>query len=75
MRSDNEEKQVGVKSQIADISAELKKLRIEVKLCDGIFTRSVKIPETLKQIKLDEIKQREEKNNDEHIRRSGRPNR
>ena len=75
MRSDNEEKQVAVKSQIADISAELKKLRIEVKLCDGISTRSVKIPETLKQIKMDEIKQREEKNNDEHIRRSGRPNR
>ncbi len=75
MRSDNEEKQVAVKSQIADISAELKKLRIEVKLCDGISTRSVKIPEAFKQIKMDEIKQREEKNSNEHIRRSGRPNR
>jgi hypothetical protein len=75
VRSNDEVEQPQIKSQIADVSSELKKLRIENKLCDGISTRSVRIPDTLKQVKMDEIKQREEKKDYEHVGRSGRSNR
>ena len=75
VRSNDEVEQPQIKSQIADVSSELKKLRTENKLCDGISTRSVKIPDTLKQVMMDEIKQREEKKDYEHVGRSGRSNR
>jgi hypothetical protein len=64
-----------LKKQVAEISAELKKLRTESKLCDGISTRSAQMNENLRQVNLDEIDERKEKKDYEHIRRSGRPNR
>jgi hypothetical protein len=75
VRSNDEANKIEVEGQIAGVSTELKKLRTESKLCDGISTRSAQMKENLKQVKLDEIKQREEKKDYEHIRRSGRPNR
>ena len=64
-----------VKGQIPEISAEIKKLRSEIKLCDGISARSVLMKENLKQQSLEEINQKREAKTNEHIRRSSRPNR
>lgn len=75
VRSNNEEKQIETKDEITVISTDLKKLRREVKLCDGISTRSQRMQKVLKEVGLDEINQREEQKNNEHIRRSGRSNR
>ncbi|MFA6851507.1 MAG: relaxase/mobilization nuclease domain-containing protein [Selenomonadaceae bacterium] len=75
VRSNDISGQETVKIQISEVSTELKMHRDELKLCDGISARSVQMKENLKQAGLDEIKQREEKKNYEHIRRSGRPSR
>jgi hypothetical protein len=75
VRNNDEFKDIDVKGQISDISVQLKKLYIENKLCNGIFTRSALIKENLSQVKFDEIKQGKEQKDYEHIRRSSRPNR
>jgi hypothetical protein len=75
VRSNDEAKEIEVKGQISAISSEIKKLRTACKLCDGISTRSAQMKENLSQEKMDEIKERKEKKDYEHIRRSGRPNR
>jgi hypothetical protein len=73
VRCNDEVKQIEVKGQVSDISAQLKKLYTESKLCDGISSRSEQIKENLKQENI--IENRKEKKDYEHIRRSGRPNR
>jgi len=75
VRSNDEAKKIEVKGLISDISSEIKKLRIACKLCDGIATRSAQMKKNLSQEKMDEISNRKEKKDYEHIRRSGRPNR
>ena len=59
-----------------EISASLKKLRTEIKLCDGISIRSVQIKDNMKHIKLDKEREKgKEKKDNEHFRRSSRPDR
>jgi len=57
-----------VKGKISEISAELKKLRFEINLCNGISARSVLMNENLKQQSLEEINQKREAKTNEHIR-------
>lgn len=67
--------QIEIKSLIVCISKEIKKLRKDVRLCDGISERSNKMKENLKNIKSDEEKNRKGAKENEHIRRSSRPGR
>jgi hypothetical protein len=65
----NEGETMEVKAQISRISAKLKKLRKETMLCDGIYNRSAKMSQTLKQIESENKKEKgREKNKNEHIR-------
>ncbi|MDL2225038.1 relaxase/mobilization nuclease domain-containing protein [Eubacteriales bacterium OttesenSCG-928-M02] len=68
------EQLVAMKSEIAALTKKLSELRKEVKLCDGIATRSKKMSAKLKTIRQDEVKEKEEQSH-EHRRRSGRSNR
>jgi hypothetical protein len=62
------ERSVQLRTQISDISIQLKSLRQDIKLCDGILERSLIIREKLEQIKQQE---KEEKANEPNRRRSG----
>lgn len=66
-----------IKEQIAALTARLSELRREVKLCEGIETRSGVIAEKLRTVREGENAQGKEKTRDEFIGRSGgtgRPN-
>ncbi len=76
MRNNTDANPIEIKGQIVEISSNLKKLRTEIKLCDGISIRSAQIKDNLKQIKSEKDEEkRKEKKNDEHIRRSSRSGR
>jgi hypothetical protein len=62
------ERGVQLRTQIGDISTQLKSLRQDIKLCDGVLERSLIIREKLEQIKQQE---KEEKANEPNRRRSG----
>ena len=64
-----------LKNEVADLTTEISELRQKCKLCDSIQTRSVGMQEQLAQICLEEKNQIKEENRNEHIGRSGRPNR
>lgn len=66
-----------IKEQIAALTARLSELRREVKLCEGIETRSGVIAEKLRTVREGENARGKEKTRDEYIGRSGgtgRPN-
>ena len=65
-----------VRGQIGQLSQQLKKLRKEVSLCDGIALRSGQVRENLEQLLTQQNTERKEKNRDELPRRrsgTGRP--
>ena len=66
----DEEKLSDVKAEISVLTAELKKLRKEVKLCEGIALRSGAIQEKVEAIEQDE-QTREEDLRNEQFRRCG----
>ena len=70
MRSD-EELLASVKAEIAALTAELKKLRKEVKLCEGIALRSGAIQEKIEAIEQDEQTREEDLRNEQFRRRGG----
>jgi len=63
------------KTQIAALTAELKQLRREVKLCDSIAERSGLVKEGLEEVIQQDISARKEKTQDEHSRRRSGTNR
>lgn len=69
-RSASEDKKSEIKEQIAALTTRLSALRREVKLCEGIETRSGVIAEKLRIVREDENTQGKEKARDEHIGRS-----
>ena len=64
-----------VKTEIAALSAELKRLRKEVRLCDDIARRSGVIQEKIEAIEQDEQSKEKEETRDEQLRRRGRTGR
>jgi len=70
----DEHKKATIKIQLSEISQRLKVARKEVKLCDGIMTRSNGLKETLQIIRDEENKERKELMNHEHRRRRSRTN-
>lgn len=64
-----------IKSKVKEISAELKGLRKEAALCDGIAQRSGQIRENLNWLEQERNNDGKEKTTDEHIRRNGRSGR
>ena len=70
VRSD-EELLASVKAEIAALTAELKKLRKEVKLCEGIALRSGAIQEKIEAIEQDEQTREEDLRNEQFRRRGG----
>ena len=58
-----------------EISTELKGLRKEVSLCDGIAQRSGQIRDNLDWLEQEQNNDGKEKTTDEHIRRNGRSGR
>lgn len=70
VRSD-EELLSAVKAEIAALTAELKKLRKEVKLCEGIALRSGAIQEKIEAIEQDEQTREEDLRNEQFRRRGG----
>ena len=70
----DEEKLSAVKVEISMLTAELKNLRKEVKLCEGIALRSCAIEEKIEAIKKDE-QTREEETKNEPLRRRSRTGR
>ena len=65
-----------VKAELSEISEQLKVIRKEVRLCDGIAARSDTLKDKLHTIRADEqIEKRKELMKHEHRRRSGRTNR
>jgi hypothetical protein len=70
-RQGDEKTVAAVKAEIRAVSAELKGLRKEVSLCDGIEQRSGQIKTNLGLLKQEKENERKEKTTDEHIRRSG----
>ncbi len=71
----DDEKRTAVKAEISALSAELKRLRKEVRLCDGIALRSGAIKEKIQIIEDDEISREKEETRDEQLRRRGRTGR
>jgi len=63
------------KAQITALTAELKQLRREVKLCDSIAERSGLVKEGLEEVIQQDISARKEKTQDEHSRRRSGTNR
>jgi hypothetical protein len=63
-----------LKSQISDITSQLKKLRKEVVLCSKSEERSAQVKENLAQIKQQETERKEPTHN-EHWRRRSRSDR
>lgn len=59
-----------VSARIAEISAQLRKLRKKVKLCSEIETRSTEVADNLKEIQQEKSEQRKEKEQHELFRRS-----
>ena len=59
-----------VSARIAEISAQLRKLRKEVKLCSEIEARSTEVADNLKEIQQEKFEQRKEKEQHELFRRS-----
>ena len=59
-----------VSARIAEISAQLRKLRKEVKLCSEIEARSTEVADNLKEIQQEKSEQRKEKEQHELFRRS-----
>mgnify|MGYP003810393813 FL=1 len=64
-----------IKSKVKEISTELKGLRKEVSLCDGIAQRSGQIRDNLDWLEQEQNNDGKEKTTDEHIRRNGRSGR
>lgn len=65
-----------IRGQIGQLSQQLKKLRKEVSLCDGIALRSGQVKENLEQLLTQQNTERKEQNRDELPRRrsgAGRP--
>lgn len=76
-RADRQEDAAGsaaLKSQISDITSQLKMLRKEVVLCSKIEERSAQVKENLEQIKQQETERKEPTHN-EHWRRRSRSDR
>ncbi len=71
LRQGDEKAATAIKAEIAAVSAELKGLRKEVSLCDGIEQRSGQVKTNLGLLKQEKEIERKEKTTDEHIRRSG----
>ena len=65
----DQEKLAAVKAEASAFSKELKRLRMEVRLCEDIATRSGAIME--KVIKAEEFEQEKEETRDEQLRRRG----
>ena len=59
-----------VSARIAELSAQLRKLRKEVKLCSEIEARSTEVADNLKEIQQEKSEQRKEKEQHELFRRS-----
>ena len=59
-----------VSARIAELSAQLRKLRKEVKLCSEIEARSTEVSDNLKEIQQGKSEQRKEKEQHELFRRS-----
>ena len=67
---DDTELAAEVKAEIAAKTTELRQLRQEVKLCEGIANRSNVIKERIKTVHDDETKQKEETQHDQFRGRS-----
>ena len=64
-----------LKNQIKEVSSEIKLLRQEVKLCDGIEARSALMEQNLEQLRQEKETERKEEEQHELFRRGGRSGR
>ena len=64
-----------LKSRIKEVSSEIKTLRQEVKLCDGIEARSALMERNLEQLQQEQEIERKEEEQHELFRRGGRSGR
>ena len=64
-----------LKNQIKEVSSEIKLLRQEVKLCDGIEARSALMEQNLEQLRQEQETERKEEEQHELFRRGGRSGR
>ena len=64
-----------MKGQIHEISSRLKELRWEDKLCSGIERRSGEVKEKLERLTMQQEAEWKEAENNELLRRGGRPSR
>ena len=74
-RSGNELGAESLKGQIHEISSRLKELRWEDKLCSGIERRSGEVKEKLERLTMQQEAEWKEAENNELLRRGGRPSR
>lgn len=65
----------GLKNRIKEVSSEIKALRQEVKLCDGIEARSALMERNLEQLQQEQEIERKEEEQHELFRRGGRSGR
>ena len=65
----------GLKNRIKEVSSEIKALRQEVKLCDGIEARSALMEQNLEQLQQEQEIERKEEEQHELFRRGGRSGR
>ena len=65
----------GLKNRIKEVSSEIKALRQEVKLCDGIEARSALMERNLEQLQQEQEIERKEEEQHELFRRDGRSGR
>ena len=74
-RSCNEKEKQEIRVELTEISEQLRHIRQEVKLCDGIINRSCSLQEKLQLIRKEEVEKRKEMKKNEHKRGRSRSNR
>jgi hypothetical protein len=74
-RCKNDSQKTEYKEKISEISMKLSQLRKEVKLCEGILTRSEEMKQKLLQVKQEKLNQRKEEKEHEQRSRRSRSNR